>query len=146
MIRLHPEAKGVSVRTELPDEMKAWFDGTKLRRVFFNLLFNACQAHATRIENQSSRIGRSAVVRISDNGDGIPEFVRANLFQPFVTGKQNGTGVGLAIVQKCCRDHGGDVTLEATAPGQTIFRITLPLAGTESDPESEALTRTEITA
>ncbi len=113
------------------DEVKAWFDVTILRRVFFNLLFNACQAHASAIDIEVVGIGHMAEVRVRDNGQGVPPSVRAKLFQPFTTSKQNGTGLGLAIVQKGCRDHGGEVTLERSEPGETVFKIELPLAGSE---------------
>jgi signal transduction histidine kinase len=130
-IRMHSEAGVVRFNAQYRDRVKAWFDAAKLRRVFFNLLFNACQANATVIDIQVITIGHTAEIEIRDNGDGVPDSVREKLFQPFTTSKQNGTGVGLAIVQKCCRDHGGEVLLETSRPGQTIFKIRLPLAGSE---------------
>jgi nitrogen-specific signal transduction histidine kinase len=67
-------------------------------------------------------------IRVMDNGPGIAEPIREKLFQPFVSyGKQNGIGLGLAIGQKIFQDHGGDACLESTAPGKTVFKLTLPL-------------------
>lgn len=67
------------------------------------------------------------VVTISDNGPGIPEEIRPHLFEPFVTTKINGTGLGLALVAKIVGDHGGVIELDAQS-GRTAFRILLPVA------------------
>ena len=65
---------------------------------------------------------------ISDNGPGIAEAVRGKLFEPFVSyGKENGTGMGLTVVQKILQDHGGDVVVEQSSPGGTTFRVSVPL-------------------
>ena len=67
-------------------------------------------------------------IRVSDNGRGIPELIRGQLFEPFIShGKENGTGLGLTVVQKIVQDHGGDVTVEKTSPAGTVFRLLLPL-------------------
>jgi nitrogen-specific signal transduction histidine kinase len=66
-------------------------------------------------------------IKVSDNGRGIPSSVRNTLFEPFVSqGKENGTGLGLTVVQKIIQDHGGEVAVERTSPDGTVFRITLP--------------------
>jgi signal transduction histidine kinase len=66
-------------------------------------------------------------IRVADNGPGIPPEIRDQVFQPFVThGKDSGTGLGLAVVQKIVQEHGGEVTVEASGPQGTVFRITLP--------------------
>jgi two-component system nitrogen regulation sensor histidine kinase GlnL len=67
------------------------------------------------------------VVTISDNGPGIPDEIRPHLFEPFVTTKINGTGLGLALVAKIVGDHGGVIELDAQS-GRTAFRILLPVA------------------
>ncbi len=71
------------------------------------------------------------VVRISlaDNGSGIPENIRATLFEPFVTSHANGTGLGLSVVQAVVRSHGGEITVRDAEPKGTIFEITLPIVG-----------------
>jgi len=62
---------------------------------------------------------------VRDNGPGIPEPLRARLFEPFVTGKPNGVGIGLALSRRIARAHGGDLELEAPGPGAS-FLLTLP--------------------
>lgn len=136
-LRFHPQFHNIAIDLVIPEEIEAWLDSKRLRRAVYNLLFNSCEVVSpTRgvILVAASRIGHRVEIRITDNGPGIPDEVRASLFKPFVThGKQNGTGLGLAIVQKCCRDHGGDVELLESRPGRTTFKIILPLADFESE-------------
>jgi C4-dicarboxylate-specific signal transduction histidine kinase len=99
--------------------------------VFANLLVNACEAvspESGKIE-VNLREGKDAVeIRIMDNGPGVAEAIRGRLFQPFTSyGKQNGIGLGLTISQKIFQDHGGEVCLEKTEVGRTVFKLTLPI-------------------
>jgi two-component system nitrogen regulation sensor histidine kinase GlnL len=66
------------------------------------------------------------VVTVRDNGPGIPEDIRPNLFDPFVTSKPTGSGLGLALVAKIVSDHGGLIEVESR-PGRTEFRLSLPV-------------------
>jgi len=70
--------------------------------------------------------GGQARVHVIDNGPGVAGAVRARIFEPFVTGRPNGVGIGLALSRKIARAHGGDLTLEDTVAGAS-FRLTLPL-------------------
>jgi two-component system nitrogen regulation sensor histidine kinase GlnL len=80
-------------------------------------------------------------VRVRDTGGGIPDDVRPHVFEPFVTTKVGGRGLGLALVAKIIKDHGGMVECEADGRG-TLFRVLLPMmkeaAGRRALPE-EAL-------
>ncbi|WP_313350476.1 ATP-binding protein, partial [Paracoccus sp. (in: a-proteobacteria)] len=64
---------------------------------------------------------------IEDDGPGIPETIMGEVFEPFVSGRENGTGLGLALVSKIITDHGAWIALDSR-PGCTIFRISLPKA------------------
>jgi two-component system nitrogen regulation sensor histidine kinase GlnL len=74
---------------------------------------------------------------VSDNGPGIAESIREKLFHPFVSfGKENGTGLGLAVVQKIVQDHGGQIVVERStsiepSDARTVFRITIPALARE---------------
>jgi signal transduction histidine kinase len=129
-VRLHPRHQGTRIEIVSNGRNVAWFDSRKLERALYNLLLNACEAAPTiegkvrvSIENSESTIS----IGVSDNGPGIAEQIRERLFHPFVSfGKENGTGLGLTVVQKIVQDHSGEVTMERTADGLTLFRITIP--------------------
>jgi two-component system nitrogen regulation sensor histidine kinase GlnL len=65
---------------------------------------------------------------ISDDGRGVPDALRDTLFLPLVSGRADGSGLGLALAQEIAREHGGAIT-HAGAPGQTVFTLLLPLGG-----------------
>ncbi|MDF3383581.1 MULTISPECIES: ATP-binding protein [Sulfitobacter] len=67
-------------------------------------------------------------IEVIDDGPGLPDHIRADVFDPFVSGRENGTGLGLALVSKIISDHGGWISV-GSAPGRTAFRISLPRAG-----------------
>src|SRR3979411_258272 len=130
-VKAHPEFQRIRIRITGEGSTEGWFDFKKLERALLNLLLNACEvvpADSGRIEVALLRDGQCLEIRISDNGPGIAEPVRENLFEPFVShGKENGTGMGLTVVQKILQDHGGDVAVEQTSASGTIFRINIPL-------------------
>ena len=129
-VRLHPRHHSRSIDVLCNGAVSGWFDGRKLERVLYNLLLNACEAAPAiggRVEVTGAEIGGAITISVADNGPGIADSIRERLFHPFVSyGKENGTGLGLAVVQKIVQDHGGEIFLERTAQGRTIFRIVLP--------------------
>lgn len=131
-VRAHPEFQRIRIHVTSEGLTEGWFDSKKLERALLNLLLNACEAvpsDSGKIEVSLRRIGEKLEVRIADNGPGIADAVRERLFDPFVShGKENGTGMGLTVVQKIMQDHGGDVTVEQTSSEGTTFRIDIPLS------------------
>lgn len=131
-IRSHPEFHHVQIAISEHGNSVGWFDPKRLERALYNLVLNACEAvvaSAGSILIELREIRDGAEIRISDNGHGIPESIRGKLFEPFVSqGKENGTGLGLTVVQKIVQDHGGDIAVEKTSPQGTVFRLVLPLA------------------
>jgi len=130
-VHARPEFRRIAIAFSQEGGGEGWFDPGKLERVFHNLLLNACQAappDSGKIEVQARRTPQGLEIRVADNGAGIPQPVRANLFQPFVSyGKENGIGLGLAAVEKIVQDHGGQVSVERTGPEGTVFKLILPL-------------------
>jgi two-component system, NtrC family, nitrogen regulation sensor histidine kinase GlnL len=115
-----------------------------LIQTFLNLVKNAAEAvpkqggeiqlatayqHGVRlaVPGSDERVHLPLVVSIIDNGEGVPEDLRAHLFDPFVTTKHNGTGLGLALVAKVVNDHGGVIEFDSQ-PRRTVFRVCLPMA------------------
>jgi signal transduction histidine kinase len=112
----------------------ALFDEAQLRQALLNLLRNAREAMpgggpiAVRVAAE----GMSVVIDVEDRGGGIPEEIRARVFDPFFSTKGEGTGLGLAITRHIVEAHGGAVTCERREGGGTRFRIALPIAPARS--------------
>jgi len=108
-------------------------DAEQLKEVLVNLMVNACEAMASggriSIEEQAARHeprGTVAVIRVRDDGPGIPSHLLEKIFQPFFTTKEQGTGLGLSIAQRIVREHGGELEVESIEGQGAVFTITLP--------------------
>ncbi len=118
-------------------------DKDQLLQVVLNLLKNAAEAagdkggtirlhsyfeHSFRLR-RADGTGQSLPLQIEviDDGPGLPEHIKGEVFEPFVSGRENGTGLGLALVSKIISEHGGWISVNSV-PGQTNFRISLPRA------------------
>jgi signal transduction histidine kinase len=102
-----------------------------LRRAFANLLRNASEAMHGRgaIDVSVSRDGAGLVVTIADHGPGIPDELRQRVFEPYFTTKQDGTGLGLALVRQTIEAHSGTITVgETPGGGGAMFSIVLSAA------------------
>ena len=111
--------------------LEANADHEQIYRMLLNLIRNAAEAAnprgGGRIEVSAEQENTNLAIRIRDNGTGIPDLVRAKLFQPFAASTRSaGTGLGLAIARDLARAHGGDVVLESTGESGTCFRIDIP--------------------
>jgi signal transduction histidine kinase len=119
-------------RNRLEHGIEVEADRQQLFRVFANLGQNAVEAGATRVDVSAERDDGRLVVRIADNGPGLPPRAREKLFQPFSGSvRPGGTGLGLAIARDLVRAHGGDISLESSDGTGTRFRLTLPLSQNE---------------
>jgi len=124
-------SKAVSVRIDVaPALPAARAIGGELNQVWMNLLDNALDAVdlGGRVVVTVKPEGRWLVVRVIDDGPGIPSEHRARVFDPFFTTKPpgEGTGLGLEIARTCVRGHGGEIDFDSR-PGRTEFRVSLPL-------------------
>ncbi|MGL6209172.1 MAG: two-component system sensor histidine kinase NtrB, partial [Paracoccaceae bacterium] len=118
-------------------------DPDQLMQVFLNLIKNASEAAGAkggtirlhtfydmglRLRRKDGTGGTLPLqVEIIDDGPGLPPDIAADVFEPFVSGRENGTGLGLALVSKIVSDHHGWIGVESV-PGRTVFRLSLPLA------------------
>lgn len=120
-------------------------DADQMVQLFLNLLKNAAEASggspgtitlrtfydpALRVRSGAATRALPVQVEVTDDGPGIPPAIADAIFDPFVSGRENGTGLGLALVAGIIEDHGGWIGVESR-PGQTRFRIALPIAGKE---------------
>lgn len=109
-------------------------DKIQIQQVIVNLMRNAIEAMETSERREltitSEPAGSSRVaISVVDTGPGIGSEVADRLFQPFVTTKAQGLGVGLSICRSIIEGHGGELAAEANPEGGTIFRFSLPAAG-----------------
>jgi len=129
---LQPELdnRGLKLRTRLASQLPLTpIDPAQIQQLLVNLIKNALQA-MTRGGTLTLQTGEGADgvwVSVADTGSGIPQEQINRIFEPFYTTKQKGTGLGLMIVQRIVRAHGGHLELESQADRGTIFRIWLPL-------------------
>jgi len=129
-LRSNPQFRDVPITVHERGNLEGWFDHRKLERAFSNLFLNSCESVDPRLGRIDVSITEKASgieITVTDNGRGVPNAIRATLFEPFVSqGKENGTGLGLTVVQKIIQDHGGEVVVQRTSPEGTVFRVTLP--------------------
>jgi PAS domain S-box-containing protein len=129
---LQPELdnRGLTVKTRLARQLTMTpIDATQMQQVLVNLVKNAMHA-MTRdgtLTLQTGEGGDGVWVSVTDTGGGIPPEQINRIFEPFYTTKKKGTGLGLMIVQRIVRAHGGRIELESRAGRGTTFRIWLPL-------------------
>lgn len=127
-------ARGVALEVELAPELPlARIDPSQLRQCLLNLLRNATEAVSGRPNptvSLATRAGADATIEIvvRDNGPGLATEVQARLFEPFVSTKQGGTGLGLALTHQIIREHGGELRVESRPERGATFTVVLPQA------------------
>ncbi len=125
------EMSGIKVTVAVPQELDVYADRAQIYRVLANLLRNSAEAlrdagSGGAIEIGARREGSAAILRVADNGPGVPGSIRPNIFKAFQTAaKANGSGLGLAIAAELVRANGGDIALEDSADG-AVFVVRLP--------------------
>lgn len=129
-LQCQEESVPVSIEIDVePADLLLYADEDQIGQVVFNLLKNALQALSgegqgeIRIEAREAESG-AIVVDVSDNGKGMPAEVAENVFVPFFTTKQDGSGIGLSLSRQIMRLHGGSLILKSTRPEGTVFRLT----------------------
>ena len=125
------EERNVSVHLNLDETLPSLpLDGDQMKQAFFNLLKNSYQAlpgsggevHIDSVSNEFE-----IVVSVKDNGSGISPELMGSLFEPFRSGRASGTGLGLLIVRRIVREHGGEIKVESEEGKGTSVHIYLPL-------------------
>jgi two-component system, NtrC family, nitrogen regulation sensor histidine kinase GlnL len=135
-----------------PSLPATYADLDQLVQVFLNLIKNAAEAAKGQgtirlhtFYDLSLRLRRKdgpgrpvpLQIEVIDDGPGIPTHLGRDIFEPFVSGRENGTGLGLALVSKIIADHDGWITVDSV-PGRTVFRVSLPVAPKDATRNEES--------
>jgi len=132
-LAVHPDMEAKSITVDLDPNLPAFpFCRLDIRRVLANLLVNAAQASPPggTIRVAAAVRGEAVEVRVCDEGRGIPEAIRAKLFTPHFTTKEQGNGLGLASCKEIIEErHGGTITFSSYPGRGATFVFTLPLSG-----------------
>jgi signal transduction histidine kinase len=119
-------------------------DAEQLKEVVVNLMVNACEAMTSKgsilIEERQEHhavMGRTAVIRVSDSGPGIPQHLLDKVFQPFFSTKEQGTGLGLSIAQRIIGEHRGRLEAASREGWGAVFTITLPASEPHDEHDSD---------
>jgi signal transduction histidine kinase len=123
------EEQGVKVHAAIDPSIELPLERARMERVFLNLITNAVEAmpDGGTIDIRAERNGSGVIVRVDDTGPGIAASVRQRLFEPFVTSRKNGLGLGLALSRQTVLEHGGDLWIEEGEASGAHFRLRLPL-------------------
>jgi len=144
LLRPELENRGLHLKEKLARRLPlAPLDAGQMKQVLVNLIKNAMQSMTTGgvLTIQSGSAGDWVWVDISDTGGGIAQDKLNHIFEPFYTTKKKGTGLGLMIVQRIVRQHGGHIQLESRVGQGTSFRIRLPMH--ERQPKLLSATKNE---
>ncbi|MBW8772980.1 MAG: PAS domain S-box protein, partial [Gemmatimonadetes bacterium] len=146
LVKEHPDCAEGAVLEVQGEPVEVEGDEDLLHRVVSNLTLNAVQAAKGPVRvtvttglaspgelPSGAAIDKAAKLVVSDDGPGIPEEVRPRLFEPFVSGRVGGSGLGLSIVQRAVEAHRGLVFVDSTLGAGTTFTIYLPLPGGTED-------------
>ena len=129
LLRPELENRGLTVKVRTARQLTATpIDATQMQQVLVNLIKNAMQAMSRdgTLTLQTGEGSDGVWVSVADTGGGIPQEQIARIFEPFYTTKKKGSGLGLMIVQRIVRAHGGKIEVESRVGQGTNFRIWLP--------------------
>jgi two-component system, NtrC family, sensor kinase len=127
------ESRGSAIRVGA-DESFVLVDPVRIRQVLQNLLRNAVQAAApgSPIEVRGEQTSSAYVISVMDRGVGVPDEHRTRIFEPFLSGRIHGTGLGLAVCKSIVRAHGGTIEVQPRDGGGSKFVVELPRSGASS--------------
>jgi signal transduction histidine kinase len=138
---MRPEENEIVIGNEVPCSVVLPLDRAQIYRVLMNLLRNAIEAGAKKIAFSVEVENGLVSLLVEDNGPGLPEKVKQNLFKPFTgSGRRGGTGLGLAIARDLVRAHGGDLVVRRTDQWGTVFLMGLAASDVPQPPASMVTT------
>ena len=140
---LGTRTENIDVRLKLsPNLPPVLVDGIQIQQTVLNLVLNSIQAMADCETRQiliaTACLGDSIEITVSDTGPGLPASVQERPFEPFVSTKPGGTGIGLSICRTIVESHGGDIAFHTEAGKGTTFRVTVPVFDKTEDRQCRA--------
>ena len=132
---------GISLETELnPDLPLVHVDPGRLEQVFMNLITNAMQAleqqqGSKKVKISSEFTDRVVIMKVADSGPGVSLESKARIFDPFFTGRKDGSGIGLSLCHRIVSDHGGRISVQTSTMGGAVFVLEIPLNRAWGGPE-----------
>lgn len=137
-LRARADVQRVALEVNAPHTVTVCADPNQLRQVVYNLLYNALDAQPTggRICVGVAEEKSGVVLRVEDHGPGLPAGLRDRIFEPFVTAKPAGMGLGLSICRRVVEAHGGIIAAADRPGGGTTFMVRLPQSATVSEGEA----------
>ncbi|MGQ9504024.1 MAG: sensor histidine kinase [Thermogutta sp.] len=138
-LQLQIEAQKIKSFVHIPPFLFLWADRELIRRVLLNLVLNALDAmpHGGRLTIEAQSEDGNLYLVVSDSGPGLDEEQRQRIFEPFYTTKPNGTGLGLAVVERLVELHGGTVEASNNQGGGARFVVILPQRAILSNQQQE---------
>lgn len=136
LVEAEARRAGIRIERSVPADLPAVeADGDRLKQVLLNLVLNAVQAmpDGGTVTLGAALARRALTLTVADTGPGIPPEVLPRLFEPYVTTRAKGLGLGLAIARRIVEAHGGRIEVESRPGRGACFRITLPLGGAPVD-------------
>jgi two-component system sensor kinase FixL len=131
LIRMHPAAAGVRLTWDLAPGLEAVLSSTQVQQVLLNLAVNGLQAMQSVtspvLAISSARWANAAVVSVADCGHGVAKDLREQIFEPSMSRREGGTGLGLYLSRLIVTAHGGRIWADGNPGGGSIFRFTIPL-------------------
>jgi CheY-like chemotaxis protein len=134
LFQLNPESTRVALEHDIAEDLELQGNGRLIEQLVINLLNNARDAMGGRgrLKLVLARSPKGPVLSVADWGPGIPEEIRAKLFEPYVTSKQRGSGLGLSVCRRIAEEHRAQIglaspeVLNESPPPATVFRVTFP--------------------
>jgi signal transduction histidine kinase len=132
LVQADADARRVRLGLVVPPDLPAVrLDRDSVKRVFLNLILNGLEAMPSggTLTISASALRGSLILTVEDTGDGIPADLLPRIFEPYVTTKAKGMGLGLPIARRIVEAHGGRIRVESRQGSGSCFTITLPVAG-----------------
>jgi signal transduction histidine kinase len=108
-------------------------DNSQMRRMFINLIRNSIQAKASFINIDLSIENDYSIIKVSDNGNGIPGEAQSKIFEANFTTKEKGLGLGLKLIKRFLENTGGEIRLLSSNTSGTVFRIKIPVKSAKQE-------------